>query len=233
MTGRWLSFLACALLAGRFAPGAAAAGKPAGSKARLLPIPLALPRPQFIGTQGKKFKFTEHMRKPTDKKRPPFLAPPGTKNVALGKPVCASEDDPVTGDLEQVTDGDKAGNTEAFVELGQGRQYVQIDLKALHSIYAIVVWHFHGEPRFYHDVVIQIADDPDFITSVRTVFNNDCDNSSGLGIGKDLEYMETYEGELVDLKGHKARYVRLYSQGSTASDMNEWTEVEVHGIPAK
>ena len=42
--------------------------------------------------------------------------------------------------------------------------------------------------------------------------------AAGLGIGKDREYFETNEGKLVDAKGIKARYVRLYSKGSTYQD---------------
>jgi hypothetical protein len=64
---------------------------------------------------------------------------------------------------------------------------------------------------------------------VRTVFNNDNDNSSGLGIGKDKEYIETFQGRPFIVKGIKARYVRLYSNGSTSSEMNHYVEVEVYG----
>ena len=68
----------------------------------------------------------------------------------------------------------------------------------------------------YHDVIVQVADDPDFIEqSVRTLFNNDQDNTSGLGVGTDREYFETHEGKLIDAKGIKARYIRFYSKGST------------------
>jgi len=74
-----------------------------------------------------------------------------------------------------------------------------------------------------------VADDADFNVNVRTLFNNDHDNSAGLGIGKDKEYIETYMGKLVDAKGVKARYIRLYSNGSTGSDMNHYIEVEVFG----
>jgi phage repressor protein C with HTH and peptisase S24 domain len=91
------------------------------------------------------------------------------------------------------------------------------------------VWHFHSEPRVYRDVVIQVADDADFITNVKTVFNNDHDNSAGLGIGKDLEYIETYDGRPIAVKGVKGRYVRLYSNGNTSNQMNHYTEVEVFG----
>ena len=83
------------------------------------------------------------------------------------------------------------------------------------------------------DVVVQVADDPDFIDNVKTLFNNDGDNSSGLGIGKDKAYWETNEGKLIDAKGVVARYVRLYSKGNTADDQNHYTEVEVYGLPAK
>jgi len=82
-------------------------------------------------------------------------------------------------------------------------------------------------------VVAQVADDPDFITNVRTLFNNDIDNSAGLGVGKDMHYTETNEGKLIDAKSIKARYVRLYSNGSTANDLNHYIEVEVFAKPAK
>ena len=73
------------------------------------------------------------------------------------------------------------------------------------------------------------ADDPDFIENVRTLFNNDQDNSSGLGVGTDREFFETFEGKLINAKGVKARYVRTYSKGSSESALNEYTEVEVYG----
>ena len=52
-------------------------------------------------------------------------------------------------------------------------------------------------------------------------------------VWKDYEYIETYEGRLIDAKGVKGRYVRLYSNGNTSSDMNHYIEVEVYATPAK
>ena len=71
----------------------------------------------------------------------------------------------------------------------------------------------------YHGVIVQVADGPDFTPAqnVRTLFNNDVENKAGLGIGNNREYFETNEGKLIDAKGAKARYVRLYSNGSTAA----------------
>ena len=203
-----------------------------GVRTKLVPIPLKLPKPGFIGTP-KKIKPRPTLEKWNDKPRPPFLAPKGAKNVARDKEVTSSDDSPYTGDFEQITDGDKECGDGSYVELGPGRQYVQIDLGANHSIYAIVVWHAHGQPCVYHDVVVQVASDPDFITEVRTLYSNDHDNSSGLGIGRHLEYIESNKGRLVDAKGTVARYVRLYSKGNTDGDTNRYTEIEVYGLPAK
>jgi len=195
---------------------------------KLVPLKFELPLPMFKGTP-KNIPLTPYIRKLTGKPRPEFKAPEGTKLLSFEKPVTSSDDEPIVGELEMVTDGDKKGSDGSYVDLGLNRQWVQIDLEEAKTIYAVLLWHYHGEGRIYHDVVVQLADDADFITNVRTVFNNDYDNSSGLGIGKDLEYFETYEGELMPVKGLKARYVRLYSKGSTASDLNHYTEVEIWG----
>ena len=82
-------------------------------------------------------------------------------------------------------------------------------------------------------MIVQVASDPDFITGVATLYNNDDDNSAGLGVGRDMHFVETNEGKLVDAKGTSARYVRLYSNGSNANDLNHYIEVEVFGKPTK
>jgi hypothetical protein len=82
-------------------------------------------------------------------------------------------------------------------------------------------------------VIVQASDDQDFIQNVKTVFSNDQDNKSGLGVGTDREYFETHEGKLINAKGVKARYLRFYSKGSTESALNEYTEIEVYGRAAK
>ncbi len=197
---------------------------------RMVPVEVTLPRPQFVGTQK---NIRAPRVKPVQKEAgPPFLAPEGTKNVALGKPVSSSDAEPVYGELAMITDGDKEAANGSFVELGPFLQHVTIDLGARHDIYGLRLWHFHREGRVYFDVVVQIADDPDFVTSVKTVFNNDMDHSAGLGLGADMHYVETHFGEIVDAHGVRGRYVRLYSNGNTANDLNHYIEVEVYGKPA-
>lgn len=205
----------------------------AGSSLRaqdLEPLPLKLPIPAFMGTPTD-IPLGDHIEKPSDKPRPPFMAPKGLQNLAAKKKVTSSDKSPITGTLDLVTDGDKESNDNSFVELHRRTQWVQIDLEQKSKIYAIVLWHAHNTFQVYHDIVVQVSDDPDFTQDVKTVYNNDYDNSSGLGVGTDKEYFETYEGRLIDAKGVEGRYVRTYSRGSTYSALNRYTEIEVWGKP--
>ncbi|RPH99158.1 MAG: discoidin domain-containing protein [Calditrichaeota bacterium] len=217
------------LLGAAFQPSGTTTAAPADEK--MTPIPLVLPRPMFVGTPTP--INVEHLEKLSGKARPPFLAPAGTVNVALNKPVTASDDMPVIGELDMVTDGDKEASDGSYVELGPFQQWVQVDLGATQTIYAIVMWHFHKQPRVYKDVVVMAADDADFTKNVQIVYNNDIDNSLGKGKGTDFHYVETNEGRLVDCKGIKARYIRSYSSGNTSNDLNHWIELEVYGKPVK
>jgi hypothetical protein len=204
--------------------------RPAGAQ-ELEAITIELPQPMFVGTP-QNFRV-RNLEKPLGRPRPPFLAPAGTANVALGKPISSTDEMPIIGELEMITDDDKEAGDGSYVELGPFRQHVTIDLEARYNIYAILVWHYHQQARVYMDVVVQVADDPDFVTGVTTVFNNDEDNSSGLGVGTDLNYVETSEGKLIDAKGVQGRYVRLFSNGSTANDLNHYIEVAVYGLLAE
>lgn len=194
---------------------------------KLVALDIKLPKPMFVGTP-KPLKVP-HWEKPLGKPRPPFYTPVGTKNVAFGKPVFSTDEEPIIGEIEMITDGDKEAADGSFVELGPLKQHVTIDLEAEYNIYAIIIWHYHKEGVVFFDVAVQVCDEPDFITNVKTLFNNDIDNSLGIGVGKDMHYTETHEGKLIDAKGVKARYVRLHSNGSTGSDENYYIEVEVYG----
>lgn len=153
--------------------------------------------------------------------------------MAHGKPVSSSDEEPIIGELKMITDGDKEAADGSYVELGPFLQHVTIDLEDIYEIYAIVIWHYHKQPRVYFDVIAQVSDDPNFTTDVRTLFNNDIDNSAGFGVGKNMHYIENYLGKLIDAKGVRARYVRLYSNGNTADDVNHYIEVEVYGRSVK
>ncbi len=196
-----------------------------------VPLKIELPKPLFAGTP--KPMQIPNLEKPRVGRRPDLRVPAGTVLLSRGKPVTSSDSQPVIGELAFVTDGDKSGVDGAYVELGPGPQWVQIDLGKPAAIAAIVVWHFHSQARVYHAVVAQVSDDPTFKQNVRTVYNNDLENAAGRGKGSDPAYIETFEGRLIEAKGATGRYVRLYSAGNTSDELNHYCEVEVFGQEAK
>jgi len=210
--------------------GEAENASPSAETAGMVPLPIVLPKAQFVGTPVNIAGVT-NLEKP--KARGPFLAPEGVTNVALHKTVTASIEEPIMGDFEMIVDSDKEAMDGSLVELDPFLQSITIDLEAEYEIYAVLFWHYHKQSRVYYDVIVQIADDADFVENVRTLFNNDDDNSAGMGAGKDQNYVEINAGKLVDAGGQTARYVRLYSQGNNSDDQNHYLEVEVYGKPAE
>ncbi|MBI5383098.1 MAG: hypothetical protein HZA90_00270 [Verrucomicrobia bacterium] len=204
-----------------------------GAAEAMSPLPLKLPAPTLKGTPPDDPPKGPNIE-PLDleKKRPPFLAPAGVQNVALKKKVTISEAKPYSGEPALVTDGSKEATDDEVLELRRGLKYVQLDLEAPQQIYAVVVWLDHRYYHVIHDVVVQVADDDAFTKNVRTLFNNDSDNSAKLGAGTDKEYFETSQGKLIDAKRAVARHLRCYTQGSSTSSMNGFTEIEVWGRPA-
>ena len=196
-----------------------------------VPLKLELPRPLFAGTPRP--IQLPNLEPPLVGKRPDLLVPTGTVLLSKGKPVTSSDSSPVIGELAFLTDGDKSGVDGTYVELGPGVQWVQIDLGAPAKLAAVAVWHFHSQARVYHDVIVQVSDDPAFKQNVRMLYNNDDDNTAKLGKGADLAYVETNQGRVIDAKGATARYVRLYSNGNTSDELNHYCEVEVFGAAAK
>lgn len=195
-------------------------------------VKIEFPKPMFIGTPVPA-KLPNLEQPDPSKIIKSFMAPAGTVNVALEKPVTSSDPAPIIGELELVTDGDPDGSDGCFVELAPGPQWVQIDLEQSTTINKIAMWHYHKQAQAYVAVVVQVSDDPEFKTGVTTLFNSDIDDVHKFGAGKDPAYIETNHGRVVDGKGTKARYVRLYSNGNTSNEMNHYCEVQVFGVPGK
>ena len=211
--------------------GSAAPAAPAGDLEEIKP---EFPKPMFVGTPippGDVPNLEEPVGE--DKVAKTFMAPKGTTNVAKGKVVTSSDSAPIIGELPLITDGDADSADGCFVELMPDPQWVQIDLEAKTDISKIIVWHFHKQGVIVKDFIVQVSDDVEFKNGVTTVYNADHDNTLKLGAGPDKAYVETNHGRMVDGKGAKGRYVRLYSNGSTMDDFNRYIEVSVYALPAK
>jgi hypothetical protein len=196
------------------------------------------PKPKVTAVEDVKNTETPEAR--LKRSRQKIFVPKGTTNLAFGCRVSSSDELPVIGFLNQLTDGKKHSRQHGYekdlIELNPDRQWVQIDLGQHCAVYAVAVWHWHheaGSPgRVYKDVVIRVGADKNMTKGVTTVFNNDHDNSSGFGIGSNLSYVEDAHGRVISTKGVKGRFVRLYSDGNNMNAMNHYYEVEVYGTPA-
>ncbi len=198
----------------------------------LVPLKPKLPAPAFIGTP-KDIPAGANIEPPSTKPRPPLMIPAEAKNIAPQSKITCTDSNVTAGNLAKLTDGDKEAFDTSIVLLRKGVQYVQFDLGGTQEVFAIVVWHSHDTPKIFKNVIVQVADNAEFTENLRTLFNNDLENTSGRGVGTDRQYFESYEGRTFDAKGAKARFVRLYSKGSTDGAFNEYTEVEIYARPVK
>ena len=89
--------------------------QPAAGKEELK---LKLPKPMFIGTPTN--LKSANLEVVTGKSRAPFYVPKGTVLLSVKKTVTSSDMQPVIGELDMITDGEKAGGDGYFVELGPG-----------------------------------------------------------------------------------------------------------------
>lgn len=231
-TTRFGGFIMAALVPALAATGGPEPGPGAPAAPARVELKPSLPRPVFIGTE---IKVKVPNLLPPGTRPPPVMVPAdATNNLAAGRPVEASDAAPVIGEAAMITDGDKEGGDGSYVELGPDRQWIRIDLGAPAEIHAVALWHDYAQGPVYHDVIVQVADDADFTAGVLTLFNNDHDNSSGHGAGRDPAYIETHNGWVCPGGGVRGRYVRCLSNGSTTGCMNRYVEVEVYGraVPA-
>ena len=206
----------------------------AAEKTEKVAIRMALPKPMIVGTPKElKDKSNLEADPGIGKLRPPIMVPKGYDKLLSSEKTVTGSEEPITGEFEYLTDGDKERDITSMVQLPSGLQWVQVDLGEEHEISACCVWHDQGDDRVYHDVICQISNDKDFKTGVKTVFNNDHDESAKLGKGKDKEYRERNDGRpmsaMIDGKPTKARYVRCYSAGSSSEPVNNYIEIEVFG----
>ncbi len=181
----------------------------------------------FFGPPPRNHKLPVPYDRPDE--APKLLVPKDTVLLSQDRPVSSSDDMPIIGELELITDGEKETGEGYYVEILEGLQWVQIDLGDSAQIAAVWVWRPYGDDRIFHDVIIQVSDDPNFNECVVTIYNNDFDNSAKLGKGSHRPYVETRFGLLADGKASLGRYVRLYSRGNTTNAFNVYTEVQIFG----
>ncbi len=149
-----------------------------------------------------------------------------SSNLATGKSITSSK---TFTNISRITDGNLSTYNYADSSPNAGLQWVQIDLGSSQNVNNIKLWHYYASSRKYRDVIVQLSNDPTFKTGITTVYNNDTNNSAGLGIGTDSEYAETSSGKSISFNEINARYARFYSNGSNANKYNHYVEIEIYG----
>ncbi len=113
-----------------------------------VPLKTEIPEEVLAGTPPEVLALLfPELEKLPEGERPEFLVPEGTVNLARGKKVAASDDDPLLGELSFINDGKKEGSESNYLELSPGSQWIQIDLEKESQIFALYLWHYFREAQ--------------------------------------------------------------------------------------
>ena len=170
------------------------------------------------------------------------------RNLAQGKPVSADwttkRDDGVVcekgGDGAMTLAVDGASNSSdggKYAEFGKDNIdascYMQIDLQDKYLVKDIKLWRYwkNETDRKYKNTLIVASEDDKFDKENDTIiWNGDKGNVHGFGNGSEEAYTETAQGHSFQApEGTKARYIRVYMNGSNKGKTNHVIECQVNG----
>lgn len=148
-------------------------------------------------------------------------------NLAKGKTV--TPQNTAWKNLTYAVDGIKSTSNYADSYSLTGLQWIQVDLGASYDIGTIKLWHYFGDTRKYHDVIVMLSNNASFAAGTYSiVFSNDTNNSAGFGTGTSAEYSESSAGRTIAFGSVNARYARFYTNGSTTNSYNHYGEIEIY-----
>lgn len=105
-------------------------------------------------------------------------------NVALGKSVFTTREEPDAARLKLATDGSL--NSSPYVEGGLPGEHIRIDLGAVYNIHKIKIWHYWADGRIYNGLVTEVSRDEE---NWLEVFNSDIEGT----------YAESSSGKTITL----------------------------------
>ncbi|HOT93451.1 MAG TPA: RHS repeat-associated core domain-containing protein [Anaerolineae bacterium] len=135
--------------------------------------------------------------------------PTAASGVTVNQPQAATNGDP------WADSGSGSSGEFAYTSVN-GLQYIQIDLGAVYSVDTVRVWHYAADGRTYYNTKTQVSADG---STWFTVFDSATQGT----------YAETAQGKTHRFTARSVRYVRDYTNGSTANAGNHWVEIAVWG----
>ena len=167
------------------------------------------------------------------------------RNLAKNKPVEAAytadgSNAAKGGDrpMSMAVDGVKNDTDNNYGEFGSDNKpdksaYMQVDLGSEYELTGIHMWRYWKDSRKYNNTLVVTSVDGTFSKDDEddvVVFNADEANECGYGKGEEKDYAETAEGKNFPvMPGTRARYVRVYMNGSDHGKTNHVVELEVMG----
>ena len=170
------------------------------------------------------------------------------RNLAQGKSVSArwtesgqSAEKGGDGAMSKAVDGKHdstvGGNYAEFGKDGEDKSsYMEVDLGDVYDLTELKLWRYwEGGKREYKNTLLVVSEDAKFDKDKDVViFNGDKDGKHGFGVGTEVGYKETEAGRTFSVpEGTRARYIRLYMNGSidngNSGTTNHVVELEVIG----
>ena len=163
------------------------------------------------------------------------------RNLAKGAKVSAGWTD---GGTEKIENGDmplsnavdgKKDSFNSYGEFGNDNvdesSYFQVDLGDVREVIGVNLWRYWQNSRKYKGTTIVLSEDENFTKDDKVIYSSDKENKHGFGKGDEDAYAESDAGKKITVdSGAKARYVRVYMQGSEPNaKTNHIVELEVMG----
>ena len=167
-----------------------------------------------------------------------------SSNLALNMPVSSgSSNNPnfsFSGSVNALINDGVVNASDSTMVATNRAGYAQIDLGEIVEIDYMHLWRYWNDSRTFYATVFVVSETVAGFSSGegRTVLYNTCTDAGsadrggdvhGFGVGKDIPVPESATGLKVNANGVKARYVRVYSNGSTANTYTHWAELMVYG----
>lgn len=145
---------------------------------------------------------------------------PNPVNQSASIAPTSSTSSAVAGELAKITNGDN----NSWCDLGgSGPHEVTVDLGVVKTLRQIKVWGLFHNTRMYSDRIVRISENG---SDWYTIFNNDSDNSAGVGIGTHSEYIETQDGKVFTIPDINAQYIQVWSGDDNLGGNATLVEIE-------
>jgi hypothetical protein len=134
-----------------------------------------------------------------------------SSNVSAGS--CVNIAAGATATNAYLTDGNTASNPYYGVGAVTGGASAKVTLSSTQDISSIKVWHYYQDGRTYYGTKTEVSEDD---INWTTIFDSATDGT----------YQETSAGKTHTFPQRKVRYIRDWTNGSTANTSNHWVEIQ-------